>query len=188
MEYAQAHELASLSDEALLEHSLKKPSAFEILLARYQKTFFERARFIVKDADEAEDVVQETFVRIYRFAPKFNGDAGTFKAWAMTILMNVARTKYQKQAKQWARHASLTPEHYESLASPNDTEAVHAKDIIERAFQFLPEDVSVLLKAAYIDGLSYKEIAEREGVSEGAIKTRVHRAKKVLRGIVGEVV
>ncbi|XKT74559.1 MAG: RNA polymerase sigma factor [Patescibacteria group bacterium UBA2163] len=188
MEYAHSDTTEALSDEELLQHSLQNPSTFEVLLTRYQKLFFERARYVVKDADEAEDVVQETFVRIYRFAPKFNGDAGTFKAWAMTILMNVARTKYQKQAKQWARHASLTPEHYESLASPSDTDAIYAQDIIERAFQFLPEDVSALLKAAYIDNLSYKEIAEQEGVSEGAIKTRVHRAKKVLREVVGEIV
>lgn len=183
MDHAQ--DLQQLSDEALLERSLKAPHTFEVLVARYQKDFLNRAFFVVKSRDEAEDVVQDTFVRIYRFAPRFKQSHGTFKAWATTILMNVARTRYQKQAKQWARTSTLEPEHYESLAAPSEKDAVLAKDTIERALEKAPEDVAVLLRLAFIDGLSYEEIAEREGVTVGAIKTRVHRGKKVLRSIIG---
>lgn len=185
MEHVHTDELGNLSDEELLLYSIEKPDAFDFLFARYQKVFIERALYIIKDRDEAEDVVQDTFVRIYRFAPRFNGEAGSFRAWAITILMNVARTKYQKKARGWKRIAPLTAEHYEQLAAPSEHESVHAKDIIERAFQFVSKDVAHILQLAFIDGLSYREIAERERTTEGAIKTRIHRAKKTLHNIIG---
>ena len=185
MDHVQTY--ADMTDEMLLERSLKSPSAFEALVARYQREFLDRAFFVVRSRDEAEDVVQDTFVRIYRFAPRFKATHGSFKAWAITILMNVARTRYQKQAKQWGREASLEPEHYESLAAPSEQEAKLARDTIERALAQIPQDIAGILRLAFIDELPYAEIAEREGVSHGAIKTRIHRAKKVLKKAVDEL-
>lgn len=176
-----------MSDEEILVYSQSHPDAFEVLVSRYQHTFLERARFIVKTTDEAEDVVQDTFVRIYRFAPRFRGESGTFRSWGMTILMNVARTRYQRQAKERSRSVLLTPEHYESLAEPSQKEAVQAKDIVERALPLLSKDAAHILRLAYLEDLPYQEIASREGLQVGAVKTRVHRAKKELRRIIGSL-
>lgn len=183
----QVYDLNALSDEELLARSISAPSAFEILVTRYQRQFLDRAGYIVKSRDEAEDVVQEAFVRIYRFAPRFDREAGKFSAWAMTILMNVARTRYQRQATSRGRVAPLTPEHYESLAAPSQKEAMYAKDTIERALEKAPPEAAVILRFAYIDELPYDEIATRLAISVGAVKTRVHRAKKLLRDIIGTI-
>jgi RNA polymerase sigma-70 factor (ECF subfamily) len=183
----QVYDLQSLSDEELLSRSLSAPSAFEILVTRYRGHFIERAGYVVKSKDDAEDVVQETFIRIYRFAPRFDGSAGTFRAWATTILMNVARTRYQKQATHRGRVAPLLPEQYESIAAPSGKDAALARDTVERALEKAPDDIALILKMAYIEELPYQEIAERLAVSVGAVKTRVHRAKKLLRGIIGTV-
>lgn len=183
----QIYDLNAFSDEDLFERSLSSPSAFEILVSRYQRTFLERAQYVVKSKDEAEDVVQEAFVRIYRFAHRFEPRSGTFRAWAMTILMNVARTRYQAQARNRARVAPLTPEHYESLADPSGDDTFYAKDAVERALTKAPEDVAAILRLAYLEELPYREIAEKLEVSVGAVKTRVHRAKKLLRDILGTV-
>lgn len=185
MEYV--HDLTEMSDEALLSHSTTHPSAFEILVARYQSHFLERALYIVKTKDDAEDVVQDAFVRIYRFAPRFNESMGSFKSWAMTILMNVARSRYQKKAKEWKRSASLTQEHYEALPAPSEKDALQAKDIITRALEHVPEDIARILRLAFIEELPYSVIAEREGIQVGAVKTRVHRAKKVLKETIGDI-
>lgn len=181
----QVFDLHALTDEELLTRSIAAPSAFEVLLSRYQSQFLDRAMHVVKSRDEAEDVVQETFVRIYRFAPRFDAGAGTFRAWGMTILMNVARTRFQKQALQRGRVALLDPDHYESLAAPDTKEAAYAKDTVERALKEAPPETAEVLRLAYIEELPYQEIAERLSVSVGAVKTRVHRAKKLLRGIIG---
>lgn len=187
MTHIHTHELQNLSDEALLQYSLKSPAAFELLVDRYQKLFLERAMHIVKDRDEAEDVVQNAFIRMYRFAPRFKGSAGSVRSWAMTILMNVARTTYQHKARAWRRTASMTQEQYESLEAPSRKDAIEAKDIIERAFEFVPEEIKHILTLAFIEQLPYHEIAKRENSTEGAIKTRIHRAKKVLHSMIGGI-
>ncbi len=180
----------SLTDEALLELSLKKPSAFELLISRYQSQFLARAQGVVRSRDGAEDVVQETFVRIYRFAPRFNGQQGSFRAWSLTILMNVARTHYRKAARDRGEVALLDPVHYEALPDPDVTDgadAAYAKEVVEKALPQVSEDVRVILSLAYLEDLPYKDIAEKLGISVPAVKTRVHRAKAELRKVIGAV-
>lgn len=181
-------DLSSLSDEALLADSFKNPSSFELLMARYQNQFLSRAQAVVRSRDAAEDVVQDAFVRIYRFAPRFDGTQGNFRSWSLTILMNVARTHYQKNARERGYVAPLDPEHYESLgdASIPDKEGHegYAKEVMEKALAQAPTDVAHILRLAFIEDLPYKDIAEKEGISVPAVKTRVHRAKKVLRDII----
>lgn len=185
MEYAR--DLAELTDEELLFRSLGNPGLFEALVLRYQRLFLEKALYVVKSKDDAEDVVQDTFVRIYRFAPRFSGDEGTFRSWAVTILMNVARTRYQKKAKERQRNAPLSQEHYETLSAPPEKDAIQARDIIERALDSVPESAARILRLASLEGLPYEEIARREGMSVGAVKTRVHRAKKILKQTIGDI-
>lgn len=180
-------DLHTFSDEELLSLSERSPKAFEVLLSRYQKTFFGRALHMVKSADDAEDVVQEAFVRIYRFSHKFEAAGGSFKAWAMTILMNVARTRYAKKATERSRLAPLIPEQYESLGSEREREVNEARDVIIRALEGVPEDTSRIMRLAFLDGIPYNDIAEKEGISVGAVKTRVHRAKKILAKTIGKV-
>lgn len=177
--------LSSLSDEELLQISLEEPGAFEALLGRYQAQFLARAQSILGNRDRAEDVVQEAFIRIYRFAPRFKSDAGSFRAWSLTILMNVARTHYRKSARERHFSVALDPEHYESLAdnSAPDKEGheAYAREVVEQALKDAPRDVARILTLAFIEDLPYKDIAKREGLSIAAVKTRVHRAKEVLR-------
>lgn len=180
----------TLSDEALLELSLSKPSAFEALVTRYQSQFLSRAQAVVRDRDKAEDVVQETFVRIYRFAPRFKSDQGNFRSWSLTILMNVARTHYQKTARDRGHTAPLEPEHYESLADNSihakEGDEAYAKEVMDKALAFAPTETANILKLAFIEGLPHAEIGEKLGISTPAVKTRVHRAKAELRAIIKE--
>jgi len=187
MKHVHIQDLNTLGDEQLLAYSLKSPGAFELLVIRYHKQFLERALYIVKSRDDAEDVVQDTFIRVYRFAPRFDGAKGTFKSWAMTILMNVARTRYQKKAKERGRIAPLSSEHYESLPAHSEKEAAQAKDIIERAFTLVPHDVVRILKLAFVERMPYRDIAKQEHTTEGAVKIRIHRAKKLLNRIIGTI-
>lgn len=178
------------TDEALLELSLKKPSAFETLVGRYQAQFLSRAQMVLRDRDRAEDVVQETFVRIYRFAPRFKADQGNFRSWALTILMNVARTHYQRAARDRGHTATLEPEHYESLADTGipakEGNEAYAEEVITKALAHAPSDVAEILSLAFLEGLPHAEIATKLGITTPAVKTRVHRAKAELRKIIKE--
>ena len=179
-------ELQALTDEELLLHSLKSPSAFEVLMARYQREFLNRAHAVVKSRDVAEDVVQETFVRIYRFATKFNRSSGTFRSWSLTILMNVSRTQYQKHVRERGMFADLKDEHYESLAGPDTHGDFLDKDEVQRLLAEVDADTAEILTLAYIEGLPYEEIATRKGTTVGAVKARVHRAKSTVRNSLTE--
>lgn len=182
-------DIALLSDEELLTLSFTKPSVFEALVLRYQSQFLNRAQAVVGTRDAAEDVVQETFVRVYRFGARFKGESGSFRAWSLTILMNVARTHYSKAARTRGSVVELTPEHYESLADlsipAKEGHQEYAKEVIERGLAKAPPQVAEILRLAFIDDLPYAEIAERLNMSVPAVKTRVHRAKAVLRSIIG---
>ncbi len=176
-----ADELEGHTDEDLLALSLEHPGAFGALLTRYQREFLARAQAVVKNRDEAEDIVQETFVRVYRFAPKFSSENGTFKSWSLTILMNVARTRYQKKAKERGTFAQLEDAHYESLAAPDAHADFLDQDEVARALALVDEATAEILTLAYLKGLPYEQIAEQLGTTVGAVKARVHRAKAAVR-------
>lgn len=185
-----AHDYASLSDEDVLALSFKDPGAFGALVDRYQKQFLSRASMVVRSRDHAEDVVQEAFIRIYRFGPRFDRKTGNFRSWALTILMNVARTHYQRSARDRTHTAPLEPEHYESLADPSAegkaSDEAHANEIIHSALRVAPPEVAEVLRLAFLEELSHAEIGKRLNISSAAVKTRVHRAKAVLRSVINE--
>lgn len=176
-------DLSTLTDEELLKRSLSVPSAFETLMIRYQREFIARAQAVVKSRDDAEDVVQETFVRIYRFGPKFSEANGTFRAWSVTILMNVARTRYQKVAKERGVFAKLEDDHFVSLAEVGRSQhdAYLDTEEVKRVLGKVDAETAEILTLAYLEGLPYEEIAELKQTSVGAIKARVHRAKLSVR-------
>lgn len=184
----KAVEETLLSDEDLLALSIKKPTMFGMLVDRYQSQFLQRAQGVVGDKDKAEDVVQDTFVRIYRFAPRFKGDSGSFKSWSLTILMNVARTHYARSARDRGRAITLEPEHYESLADTSTPvkggDEEYVKDLVRKALAKAPKDVADILTLAILDDLPYAEIAKKLDISVAAVKTRVHRAKASLKKII----
>lgn len=178
-------DLSTLTDEELLARALRMPSAFEALMIRYQREFIARAQAVVKTRDDAEDVVQETFIRIYRFAPKFSVENGTFRAWSITILMNVARTRYQKVAKERGVFAKLEDDHFVSLAEVGKSQhdAYLDKEEVRRVLARVDDDTAEILTLAYLEGLPYEQIAALKETSVGAIKARVHRAKLTVRNV-----
>lgn len=172
------------SDEELLVIAMRQPGAFSHLVDRYEAPFLRKAQDVVREREAAEDIVQEAFMKIYQYAGSFTKVEGaSFKSWGYKILINTAFTHYQKRKRIWGREATLEPEFYESL--PDLQSAVAEKrelaDYLVSIFSRMPDHFSRVLRLYFIDGLSQKEIAEEEGTSVGAIKTRMHRAKKEFR-------
>ena len=180
--------LREVSDEQILADSLRNPALFTIILKRYEAAFLRRAEEILAgDRAEAEDVVQETFTKIYRYADKFEKVEGaSFKSWAYKILTNTALTGYQKRKKRLGRSATLSPE-LEAVLSDKGADAAFADaelgDYVGSVFERMSEPFRHVLERYFIDGRSQKEIADEEGISVGAVKTRMHRAKKEFRTV-----
>lgn len=172
------------TDEEILALSVREPEYFRVLLERYQDAFLRKAISILKNKEDAEEVTQETFSKIYLYAGKFTVQEGaSFSSWGYRILMNTSFTRYQKLKREWNSIQKLEPEMYEALpdVKTEQFEKLEMSDYIVSIFSGMPDKLSRILNKHFIEGKPQKDIAEEEGISVGAVKTRVHRAKEAFR-------
>ncbi|HEX8946797.1 MAG TPA: RNA polymerase sigma factor [Candidatus Paceibacterota bacterium] len=176
-------EYAALSDAEILARSRREPELFALLVDRYEKPFMRKAQYIVRTREDAQEVVQDTFTRIYLYADRYQPQEGaTFASWAYAILTRVALTRYGKLKRTHDAMATLEIEHYEALP---DTEhfidRLTVRNEVFAALAKLPETAARMLRLQFLEGKTQEEIAEEEGTSVSAVKTRVHRAKKLFK-------
>ncbi len=158
---------------------------FELLMRRYNQRLYRVARAIVKSDSEAEDVAQQAYVNAYINLHQFAGRA-KFSTWLTRIAVHEALNRARKQSRiAWpAEDAQEDP--MERIASPGvDPErqafAGELGTLLERAVDDLPESYRTVFVMRDVEGLSTSETAECLDLSEEAVKTRLHRAKSMLR-------
>lgn len=188
--HAHKAEFKEKRDEDVLTASFKYPYLFELLVERYQEAFIRKAKSIVRNDEAARDIVQDTFVKIYLYGRKFRPVEGArFSSWAYKVLMNVCFNWYKK-IKRENEFVSALDEDMEAVLPHDDNAEREQKldrDYLESMFARLPETFARVLRLYVVDSKDYKEIAAVEGVSEGAIKTRMHRAREEMRKISKDV-
>ena len=149
---------------------------------RYSGRIYNFALRFLKNAEAAEDATQEVFVKMMKHANQFQGDA-KLSTWLFSITANWCRD-YLRKADNKAKEAEdvLVTLPAPSELSPDRTlEQRENEEMIKRALQALtPEQREAILLSRY-QGLSYAEIAQISGCSEGAVKTRVFRAMETLK-------
>jgi len=176
--------LDTLSDADVLARSKSEPDLFAILVRRYEAALLRRAKTILSSPEDAEEVVQDAFTKMYLYADTYHAQEGaTFSSWAYTILNRVAYTKYRARSLERGKRAELEPEHFESLpdARAEFLEDLSVRNEVIAALAKLPETASRILRLQFIEGKTQEEIATSEKLSIPAVKTRVHRAKKLFK-------
>jgi RNA polymerase sigma factor (sigma-70 family) len=170
-------------DEAVLKASLQKPGLFRILITRYEEAFLRKAKTVVHDEEESQDIVQETFVKIYRYGKNFEKREGIeFKSWAYKILMNTAFTHYSKLQK-----SKNNLEFQDFLAAgelhPEDNYMSRQElaDSVQVALAKMPMPLATALKAYYFEDKSYEDIAKEQQITLPALKMRLFRAKRIFK-------
>ena len=179
-------EAGEQSDEEILALSVAHPSLFATLVRKYEDAFIRKAMSVVHDGEAAQDIVQEAFVKIYLNASKFKKQEGaSFSSWGYRILINTALTHYMKRKREGKVRADLEPEILELIPDKNlrQFEKKEFTDEVASVLSRMSPMFASVLSAFFIEGKSQEEIALKEGVSVGAIKTRVHRAKSEFRKI-----
>lgn len=174
------------SDEELLAASALHPSLFALLVRKYEAPFLRKALGIVREREAAEDIVQETFTKIYLNAAKFKKQEGaSFSSWGYRILINTALTHYMKRKRISGKEVELDEEIWNLIPdkSLRQFEKKELADEIASVLVRMSPLFAKALSAFFIEGKSQEEMAGTEGVSVGAIKTRVHRAKREFRKI-----
>ncbi|MEK7602597.1 MAG: RNA polymerase sigma factor [Patescibacteria group bacterium] len=172
-----------VSDEEVLRESRVNPDVFAVIVGRYEDAFLRKAKSILFSQEDAEEVVQDTFTRIYVYADRYKAQEGaSFSSWGYAILTRLAFTRYKKLAKGRARTAPLEPETFERLPDLSDfRDELVVKDEVLVALSRIPETARKVLSLQFLEGKTQEEIAQSEGSSVSAVKTRVHRAKKLFK-------
>jgi len=172
-----------LSDEEVLLRSQVQPWLFRVLVDRYEAAFLRKARTIIFNPLDAEEIVQDTFTKIYVHAQKFSPQEGAkFSSWAYRILMNTAFTRYQKLVKEGQRFTNIDPEFEQFIGEQAQHSGFEqARDGIDRILVQLPGHFAYVLRLHYLERWSHQQIADETGENVGTVKARIHRAKSAFR-------
>jgi RNA polymerase sigma factor (sigma-70 family) len=171
-----------LSDEIeLIERLLsntKNDLAFKELVTLYKERLYWHIRKIVKSHDDTDDVLQNTFIKVYRNIHNFKGDSKLY-SWMYRIATNESITFINKKAKR----LQITNEEVQNLAINNLTSDVYFEgDAIQlklqQAIATLPEKQQLVFNMKYFDDIKYKDMSEILQTSEGALKASYHIAIK----------
>jgi len=182
----QSSTLEQMKDEEILKASGKEPALFSLLVERYQEPLLRAALRVVRNRQEAEDIVQEAFVKMYTHADAFQKLEGIgLKSWAYKIVINTAITHYRKLKRP--EFLSEDPSVFEPPEEFADTDifaATDARHAVAATLEKLPEHLGVALKSYYLEDKSYRTIAQEQKISIPTLKMRLFRAKRVFKKLV----
>jgi RNA polymerase sigma-70 factor (ECF subfamily) len=173
---------ATLSDEQVVERVLAgDASVFEILMRRHNQRLFRVARAILTDDAEAEDVMQETYVRAFRELATFRGEA-LFSTWLTRIACHEALARARKRRRLVSIGDGEPPDPPGENRSPErelENRELHA--VLREAVEILPDPLRAVFCLREIEGLSTEQTADALGLSIENVRVRLHRAKRNLR-------
>jgi RNA polymerase sigma-70 factor (ECF subfamily) len=172
-------------DAALVSRILAgEKEAYGTLMGRYRDSFGRYATHLLGDRHEAEDVLQDTFVRGFRFLRQCQ-DPDRVGAWLFRILVNRCRSAHGTRRRKGVTLPLDEEPNLPSRASSAD--AIGWRDEIQRALARLPADHREAFLLKYVEELSYEEMESITGAGISALKMRTKRACDRLRELLGEV-
>ena len=171
-----------MTEEILLIQQLKNAStqdkAFRKLMGQYKERLYWHIRKIVISHDDADDVLQNTFIKIYRSISKFKGDSKLY-SWMYRIATNEAITFINKRAKRNHINVSeMQQKMVENLEADVYFDGNEIQLLLQKAVASLPQKQQLVFNMKYFDELKYQEIAEILETSVGALKASYHHAVK----------
>jgi RNA polymerase sigma-70 factor (ECF subfamily) len=191
----RSQELAELEDALLAAEFLGgETRAFTVLADRYHARLLNFIYRMIGDRDRAEDLVQETFVRVYRHLHRYD-QTRKFSTWAYTIAGNLAKNElrnrsrnpmvlFQTIKKNWeADHRPLEWE--DNRYRPDDLYRKRdLREKVETAVSRLPEHHRVVFVLRELEGKTYEEISDITGVNLGTVKSRLNRARNAFAELI----
>ncbi len=169
----------------------KKQREFEDTAMEHTDALYRTALRMTKNTKDAEDLVQETLLKAFRFFDRF--EPGTnIKAWLFKIMMNIFINDYRQKSKQ---PSSMSYEDvddnylyhqlkFQKTEGKNPEQFLFSRifdDDVKRAVEELPDDFRIVVVLAFLEQFSYQEIAEIANLQLGTVKSRLHRGRKLLQ-------
>jgi RNA polymerase sigma-70 factor (ECF subfamily) len=161
--------------------------AFTSIVEAYHQRCLRFARAMLRNADDAEDMVQEAFVRLYRALPRYE-ERQRFESWLFQILGNVCRTANTVQHREASRFVEdeIALERVQSNDQPGSSFDHEWGDAVRKALAEVPDYNREIFLLHYIEGFGYDEIERMTGVKQSALKMRVKRASDLLRSLLSK--
>jgi RNA polymerase sigma-70 factor (ECF subfamily) len=178
---------SELRDEEVVARVLAGETAlFEILMRRYNQRLYRVSRAILREDGEAEDVMQDAYVRAYEHLDQFAGKAA-FSTWLTRIAIHEALARKRRRNRMDELDALST--HGDDMAvfkssAPTPEAGVsqaEARQLLEEAIGNLPENYRTVVMLREVEEMSVAETAQSLGVTDAVVKTRLHRAHAMLR-------
>jgi RNA polymerase sigma-70 factor (ECF subfamily) len=178
---------ALLSDEQVVIGVLAGQTAlFELLMRRHNERLYRTARAILRDENEAEDVMQQAYVNAYSHLRQFDGRS-KFSTWLTRIAVHEALAR----ARRRGRYTTMDPDNPNPHQFPMSVDATPDPErlaiarelgtLLELAIDRLPDGTREVFVLRQLEGMRTDEVAEALGVSEAVVKTRLSRARAALR-------
>lgn len=176
---------------ALVHRALARdPGAFRLIIKTHNQRLYRIARGVVRNDAEAEDIVQEAYMRAFASLDSFRGDA-SLSTWLSRIVINEALGRLRKRKRIVAMPENPDaqiirfPLNSNDLNPGDDPERTMAQrqilGLVERATDSLPDVYRTVFVARVIEGLSIEETADLLGIRPETVKTRLHRARALVR-------
>lgn len=168
--------------EDILVERLKQgcTDAFESVYDTYKNYVYSLAWRVLQNSHDAEEVVQDVFLKVYKKAASFKGNA-SLKTWIYRISVNAALTRLKKKRTIAGRISNVVD--LAVFRDKKSTAGDQARDFADELLRRLPEDQRMCLVLKEIEGFNYEEIAELTNIPAGTVKSRVSRAKQFLREV-----
>ncbi len=182
--------LEKKNDQELIQEFKKgNKDSFEELVSRYSNKAFSLATRLTRNQQDAEEVLQDVFVTVYRKIAGFEGKS-SFSSWLYRVTVNAALMKLRKRRQDHSMSIEdILPQLRDSVAfkSPDhlDVDTVALKHqlttALEDAIQTLPDEYRPVFILRDVDGLTSKEVSKILSISVPAVKSRLHRSRMMLR-------
>ena len=171
-----------MQDEKQFIQELLNPKtqnkAFQVLLQQYQKPLYHHIRSIVLNHDDADDVLQNTFVKIFRHLQNFKGDSKLF-SWIYRIATNESLTFLTQKAKKHnTTSEALQTKIVDNLHADVYFDSSNIQLKLQKAISLLPEKQQLVFNMKYFQEMKYEEISEILGTTVGGLKASYHHAVK----------
>lgn len=155
----------------------REPDSFRALYECHHARIYALAWRMCGNAQHAEDLTQEVFVRLWDAITSFRGESA-FSTWLHRLAVNVIWSALSREHRSDGWLEAATPDQHSRAAAPDD--GIASQIDLERAIAALPHGARTMLVLYSIEGYSYREISDALGVDIGTVKSQLHRARRLL--------
>ena len=178
--------MRNLSDQEIIDSVRKgNDSDYSIIVNRYKNKAFSMLKRMLKNEFDAEEVLQDCFLKAYKSLNAFKGEA-KFSTWFYRIVYNTALTRLSSQKRKTESEMTSVEDHFnlESQYGADDIEKKDHSKFVQETISKLPERYSAVITMFYLNEMTIDEISEVMGITISNVKVMLHRSRNSLRDLI----